>query len=91
MSVYQLTPEEREEVAALQLALELEQLHPRRTATEIVLLRRLALEVRRILPRHLQHFAPVAFDLIQRIPLPGQKPAWDSLTAEHFEQPDLLK
>lgn len=89
--IYKLTDDEREEVHNLQLRLDLAEIPARRIAVELVLLRRLAAEVRRITPHHLRHFAPLARDLLDRIPLAGQKPAWDQLTAEHFEQKGLLE
>lgn len=88
---YSLTPQEREDLAALALRVETGEISVRRLAVEAILSRRLVAEVRRIYPANLRAISPDAHKALGRIPLQSEKPGWESLTSPHFEQPDLIK
>lgn len=91
MSAHALSTTEREELSALLLKIETGEISHRRVAVELLLLRKLLAEVRRINPPNLRSISSGAKQVLDRIPVASARPLWDSLAAEHFEQQPLIK
>lgn len=88
--IYELTSQERQELAVLLARIETGELGPRRVAVELLLARKVIGALRRLLPAQLDAYSRDVRAALDRMPLLSEAPAWKALSSEHYEQRNLI-